>query len=172
MEERLKPILERRSYRVYQDRPVPDDVIDNLLRAGMFAPSAMNSQPWEFLVIRDAEKRAAIAALVSQWSMLAKAPLGILVMANTSGYRASTTEFFVQDCANSTTCILLAAQAQGLGGVYLGLYPKQDKMQKVREIFGIPAHILPFSLVSIGYPDKPLHPHTTFRKHMVHTDEY
>lgn len=170
--ESLKAILERRSYRVYQDKPVPEDVIENLLKAGMFAPSAMNSQPWEFLVIRDAQKKAAIASLVSQWSMLEKAPLCILVMANTSGYRATTTEFFVQDCACSTMNILLAAQAQGLGGVYLGLYPKQREMKKVRALFGIPEHILPFSIVSVGYPDKPLHPHRTYRKHMVHHDEY
>lgn len=170
--EALKAILERRSYRVYQDKPVSDEIVENLLKAGMFAPSAMNSQPWEFLVIRDQQKKEQLSELSSNWSMLKHAPLGILVMANTSGYRAKTTDFFVQDCAASTMCILLAAEAQGLGGVYLGLYPKQSEMQKVRDLLDIPAHIIPFSLVSIGYPDKPLYPHRTFRKHMVHHDEY
>jgi len=67
--EGLKAILERRSYRVYKDAPVPEDVIGNLLKAGMYAPSAMNSQPWEFLVVRDAVKLAALSEIISQWIM-------------------------------------------------------------------------------------------------------
>lgn len=168
----LKPILERRSYRVYSDKAVPDDVLENMLRAGMYAPSAMNSQPWEFLVMKDGEKKRAVSKLVPYWSMLDKAPLGILVMANRNGYRASTKEFFIQDCSAATENILLAAQAQGLGGVWLGLYPKEEPMKKIREIYGIPEHIIPFSLMSIGYPDKELHPHTTYHADKVHVDGY
>jgi nitroreductase len=168
----LNTILERRSCRVYQDKPVGEDVIHNLLKAGMYAPSAMNSQPWEFLVMQDAEKKEAASEIAPYWSMLKKAPLGILVLANTNGYRSKTTEFFVQDCASSTTCILLAAYAQGLGGVYLGLYPHEDRIRKLREIYNIPEHIIPFSIVSLGYPDCTSHPHTTFHEHKVHRDEY
>lgn len=168
----LSTILERRSCRVYQDKPVSEDVIHNLLKAGMYAPSAMNSQPWEFLIMQDAEKKEAVSDIVSYWSMLKKAPLGILVMAQINGYRAKPDEFFVQDCANSTTCILLAAKAQGLGGVYLGLYPHEERMRKVREIYNIPEHIIPFSIVSLGHPDCTSHPHTTFHTHKVHRDEY
>ena len=157
---------------MYQDKEVSEDVIHNLLKAGMYAPSAMNSQPWEFLVMQDAEKKEAVSDIVSYWSMLKKAPLGILVMANTNGYRSKMDEFFVQDCASSTTCILLAAYAQDLGGVYLGLYPHEDRIQKVREIYNIPEHIIPFSIVSLGYPDCTSHPHTTFHTHKVHRDEY
>jgi nitroreductase len=170
--ETLKAIMERRSCRVYQDRPVSEETVEALLKAGMVAPSAMNSQPWEFLVMQDAEKKAAASQLVSYWSMLKKAPLGILVMANTNGYRASTEEFFIQDCAICSENILLAAQAMGLGGVYLGLYPKQLIMEKMRAIYGIPEHILPFAVLSIGYPDKPAHPHTNFPMHKVHRDAY
>jgi nitroreductase len=170
--ETLKAIMERRSCRVYQDRPVSEETIDVLLKAGMVAPSAMNSQPWEFLVMQDADKKAAASELVTYWSMLKKAPLGILVMGNLNGYHASHTEFFIQDCALCAENILLAAQAMGLGGVYLGLYPKQDIMEKIRAIYGIPEHILPFAVLSIGYPEKPMQPHTTFPQHKVHRDEY
>ena len=168
----LQMILERRSCRVYQDKPVPEDVIENLLRAGMYAPSAQNSQPWEFLVMQDAEKKAAAAGLVSFWGVLKSAPLGILVMANLVSYRSSTPEFFVQDCAMCAENILLAAHAQGLGGVYMGLYPKQDIMKKMRGIYSIPDEILPFALLSIGYPEKPVPPHTTFHVKKVHRDIY
>ncbi len=168
----LKAILERRSYRVYQDKPVSEETIETLLKAGMAAPSAMNSQPWEFLVMQDVEKKAAVSELVQFWNMLKKAPLGILVMANLSGYRGSMPEFFVQDCALCAENILLAAEAMGLGGVYLGLYPKQSIMSKIREIYSIPEEIQPFALLSIGYPDRPLKPHTTFHSHKVHRDVY
>lgn len=168
----LSVILERRSCRVYQDKEIPEDVIHNLLKAGMYAPSAMNSQPWEFLVMKDAEKKEAVAGIVSYWSMLKKAPLAILVMAHVNGYRAKPDEFFIQDCANSTMCILLAAQAQSLGGVYLGLYPHEDRIQKMREIYNIPDDIIPFSIVALGYPDSTSAPHTTFHTHKVHRDIY
>lgn len=170
--EGLNTILERRSCRVYQDKPVGEDVIENLLRAGMYAPSAMNSQPWEFVVMQDAEKKQAVSEVAPYWSPLEKAPLGILVLANTNGYRASTVDFFVQDCACSTMNILLAAQAQGLGGVYLGLYPNMERVKKVRKIYDIPEHILPFSIVALGYPDNAMRPHTTFHTNKVHRDVY
>ncbi|MBT3319615.1 MAG: nitroreductase family protein [Clostridia bacterium] len=168
----LKPILERRSHRSFLDKSVPEDVLENLLKAGMFAPSAMNSQPCEFLIMKDDEKRARTAELIHTWSMLKNAPLGILVLMNTNGYRASTKEFIVQDCAAATQNILLAAQAQGLGGVWLGLYPKPDIMKEISRIYDIPDHVKPFSITAIGYPYKELRPHRTFIEHKVHVDKY
>ncbi len=168
----LKPILERRSHRAYSDKPIPEEVITNILKAGMFAPSAMNSQPWEFLIMKDDEKRAKVSEIVPYWSMLKNAPLAILVLANTANYKASTKEFIVQDCAASTQNILLAAQAQGLGGVWLGLYPKEDRMAKISRIYNIPEHVLPFSITSMGYPYRELRPHRTFREDKVHIDKY
>lgn len=168
----LKAILERRSIRAYTEEQVSDEAIKNLLKAGMYAPSAMNSQPWEFLVIRDAEKKKAAAKLGLYWKMLAAAPLGILVMANLKGYKASSSDYFIQDCSAATENILLAAHAQGLGGVWLGLYPKQDRMQGLREIFGIPEDIIPFSLISIGHPAETKRPHASYREDKVHLDKY
>ncbi|MGI5849685.1 MAG: nitroreductase family protein [Christensenellales bacterium] len=170
--EGLKPILERRSCRAYQDKPVPKDMLKMLLQAGMNAPSARDSQPWEFLVMHDYAKKKAVSELFIYWRMLEKASLGILVMANTSGYASTTKEFFIQDCAACTENILLAAQAMGLGGVWLGLYPKTAFMQKIRDIYQIPKDILPFSIVSIGYPAWPIEPHTVYRAEKVHTDIY
>jgi nitroreductase len=168
----LAAILERRSIRAYSDQPVSGEVIENLLRAGMYAPSAMNSQPWEFLVIWEPEKKKAASQLGGYWSMLNDAPLGILVMGNLKNYKASASDFFIQDCSAATQNILLAAHAQGLGAVWLGLYPKQDRMQGLRDIFGIPNDIIPFSLISIGYPAETRRPHRTFHEDKVHYDKY
>jgi nitroreductase len=165
-------ILARRSIRVYTQEQVPDDVTEKLLRAGMAAPSAQNSQPWEFLVMREPEKKSAVSALGRYWGMLKSAPLGILVMANLSGYRASKHEFFIQDCSAATQNILLAAHALGLGGVWLGLYPKEELMRDVRDIYGIPEDIIPFSIVSLGYPAETKPPHDHYNEDKVHRDVY
>lgn len=172
MEEALRPILERRSCRSYTSEPVSDDMLHTLLMAGMAAPSAHNSQPWEFLVLRDAPLKAAVSALGPYWGMLKDAPLGILVLANLEGYKASRQEFFVQDCSAATQNILLAAQAMGLGGVWLGLYPNEERMEGVRRVCGIPEAIIPAMLVSIGHPAQMPHPHTTFKEDKVHYDRY
>lgn len=168
----LETVLGRRSIRKYTGEQIPDSVIENLLRAGMYAPSAHNSQPWEFLVMRDSDKKKAASALGIYWGMLKDAPLGILVMANLNGYKGSDSSFFVQDCSAATENILLAARAQGLGGVWLGLYPKQDLMKGIMEVYCIPEHIIPFSLISLGYPAEEKMPHRTFHADKVHYDKY
>ena len=172
MEEALRPILERRSCRDYTDEPVSETALRALLQAGMNAPSARNSQPWEFLVLRDAGIKAAVSAAGPYWGMLKDAPLGILVLANLDGYKASKTDFFVQDCSAATENILLAAHAMGLGGVWLGLYPNEQRVDAVRRICGIPKEIIPVVLVSIGHPAKMPQPHTEFKEDKVHYDRY
>jgi nitroreductase len=172
MEEALRPILERRSCRKYTDQPVSGETLNVLLRAGMVAPSAHNSQPWEFLVLRDEALKAAVSELGPYWGMLKDAPLGILVLANLEGYKASKKEFFIQDCSAATENILLAAQAMGLGGVWLGLYPNEERVAGVRRVCGIPEAIIPVTLMSIGYPAQMPHPHTSFREDKVHYDRY
>lgn len=168
----LDTILGRRSIRAYGAGEVPDKVISNLLRAGMYAPSAHNSQPWEFLVMRDPEKKKAASDLGVYWGMLKSAPLGILVMANLKGYKGTSQDFFLQDCSAATENILLAAQAQGLGAVWLGLYPKENLMRGIRGIYGIPEDIVPFSIVSTGYPAETKKPHDEYKTNKVHFDMY
>jgi nitroreductase len=168
----LDNILARRSIRAYTPQQVPDDVTEKLLRAGMSAPSANNSQPWEFLVMRDPEKKRAASILGAYWGMLKSAPLGILVMANLKGYKATKEEYFMQDCSAATENILLAAHALGLGGVWLGLYPKEDRIRGMRNIYSIPEHIIPFSLISLGYPAETKPPHDGYNANKVHWDVY
>ncbi len=172
MSEALRPILERRSCRSYTAEPVSEEALRTLLRAGMAAPSARNSQPWEFLVLRDLETKAAVSAAGPYWGMLKDAPLGIVVLANLEGYQASNTDYFIQDCSAAAENILLAAQAMGLGGVWLGLYPNEQRVEAVRRICNIPQDVIPAVLLSVGHPAKMPHPHTTFHDEKVHYDSY
>ena len=172
MNEALKPIMERRSCRQYTGEPVSDEMLKTLLQAGMNAPSANNSQPWEFLVLRDEPLKAAVSAVGPYWGMLKDAPLGIMVLANLEGYRSSHTDFFIQDCSAATENILLAVHAMGLGSVWLGLYPNMERVKAVRTLCSIPEDIIPVTLISIGHPAQMPHPHTTFHEGKVHYDKY
>jgi len=168
----LETIFTRRSVRKYTDRKIEKDVLNNILRAGMYAPSAMNSKPWEFIVIKDRERLENLAAIGRHWRMLTDCAAGIVVCGNLKGYRASSKDFFIQDCAISTENMLLAAHAQGVGGVYLGLYPVADRMSKVRTLLNIPKDIMPFSIIALGYPAETKAPHAFYSDDKVHMDEY
>lgn len=168
--EGLETILTRRSCRVYDGRPVSDELINTILRAGMYAPSARNRKPWEFLVVKDSNIKKAASETGPYWGMLDEAAFGILVMANLDLCTGS--EMYVQDCSAATENMLLAANAMGLGGVWLGLYPHEDRVGSVRKIFSLPENIMPISMISIGYPAEKKEPHKGFYEDKVHYDKY
>lgn len=168
----LEVIFERRSCRNYCDAPISREMVETILLAGMSAPSAVDSKPWEFLVVEDDMLKGELSNVNPNWWMLKQAPVGIIIMANISSYRSRTTEFFVQDCACSAMCMLLAVDALGLGGVYLGLYPKQLEMNKVRALFEIPESIIPFSILAFGHPKELAREGKPYNENVVHYEKY
>jgi len=170
--ENYMALLERRSIRKYTSEPVGEQTLHEILRAGMYAPSAVNSQPWEFLVVTGRADLDRLSTYSIHWGMLREATAAIIVLANLHGYRSTHQNFFIQDCAACTQNMLIAAQGQGLGSVWLGLYPKEDIIPKVRAQFGIPEDIIPFSVVSLGVPNESRHPHTSFKEEKVHVGRY
>ncbi|MGB4428427.1 MAG: nitroreductase family protein [Thermacetogeniaceae bacterium] len=146
----LEAILTRRSIRRYPAEPVAEDLIKKLLEAAMYAPSAHNQQPWQFIVIQDRQLLDKIPEFHPYSSMLKSAPLAILVCGDSSRFKSSY--FWPQDCAAATQNILLAARALGLGTVWMGVYPKENLMEGLRTLFKIPEEIIPFSLIAVGYP--------------------
>ena len=146
----LKAIHTRRSIREYQDKPIPEDLVTELLKAAMAAPSARNQQPWEFIVITDAELREKIPSVSPFTQMIVDAPLAILVCGDLKIETAPG--YWVIDCAAATQNLLLAAHALGLGAVWTGVYPREERMDGLTELLGLPEYILPHSLVVIGYP--------------------
>ena len=143
-------ILSRRSIRNYTEQPVSDELTNELLKAAMSAPSAGNEQPWHFVIINQREILDEIPKLHPYSQMLKQAPLAILVCgdATLEKYKG----YWVQDCSAATENILLAAQAKGLGAVWLGVYPLEDRIAGLRKLLNIPDHVTPLALVSIGYP--------------------
>jgi nitroreductase len=146
----IDAILKRRSIRRYRKKSVDKSTIMELLTAGMYAPSARNEQPWHYIVIEDRETLNRIMEIHPYASMLPGASFAILVCGDEA--LELSKGYWPVDCAASTQNILLAAHALGLGAVWLGVYPRPERQKGIREILELPAHIHPFSLVSVGYP--------------------
>lgn len=150
----LENIATRVSVRSYLDKPVEDEKIDKLLHAGMAAPSAVNLQPWHFVVVTDRAQLEALANANPYAAMSAKAPLAIVVCGNMDKtLEGKSREFWVQDCSAATQNILLAANAMGLGAVWTGTYPSDERCKAVSQILSLPANIVPLNTIVIGYPD-------------------
>ncbi len=156
----------RRSVRKYQQREVEDELVTELLRAAMHAPSAGNAQPWHFIVIKSAERRQAVAQIHPYAQMVLQSPVAILVCAdlNLEIYKG----FWVQDCSAATMNILLRAVELGLGTVWCGIYPNEERVKAFRELFDLPQHVVPFSLVPVGYPAETPRPVDRFKPDRIH----
>lgn len=148
----MKAIFERRSIRKYENREVSEDLIKDLLKAGMSAPSAVNERPWHFIVVRDQQVREEISRIHPYASMVQDASVVIAVCADLSLEIARG--YWPQDCAAATENILLEAQDSGLGGVWLGVHPNEQRKQDLGALFTVPDNVQVFSLVSVGYPDE------------------
>ncbi len=149
-------ILSRRSIRKYSKQQISPQVIHEILEAGMSAPSAGNEQPWHFIVLSDPQILRIIPSFHSHAQMLKDAMVAILVCGDL--FLEKHKGMWVQDCSAATENMLIAIVAKGLGGVWLGVYPQEERMNGLRDLLHIPDHVIPFSLVSIGYPaeQKPL----------------
>ena len=163
-------IMSRRSIRKYSGRKVEEDKVQLLLRAAMAAPSAGNQQPWHFAVIRDRGVLEGLAAASPHAGMLSEAPLGVVVCGDT--LQEKYPGYWVQDCSASTENLLLAAHALGLGAVWLGFYPREDRVQKAADILGLPEGIIPFAVIPIGYPAESKEAADRYDPSRIHFDRW
>ncbi len=146
----IECILTRRSIRKFERKPIPKEMIDQLLRAAMAAPSAGNQQPWHFVVIDDRALLDAIPSIHPYAAMTAEAPVAILVCGDLKVEKHK--DFWTQDCSAATENLLLAAHALGLGAVWTGIFPRQDRLQGYQKLIELPESIIPLALIPIGYP--------------------
>jgi nitroreductase len=162
----LEAIHTRRSVRRYQEKPVPEDLVKKLLAAATAAPSARNQQPWQFVVIDDRATLTEIARINPNAQMARTAPVAILICGDL-GLETSP-GYWVVDCAAAVQNILLAAHAMGLGAVWTGVYPRQERMDGLRRLIKLPEGIIAHSLVVVGYPAELPAPQNRFRPDRVH----
>jgi nitroreductase len=166
----LNAILDRRSIRNYQTREIPEETIHTLLKAAMYAPSARNSQSWQFIVIRDRNMLNAVMKVHHYSQMLEKAPLAILVCGDKN--IESNEGYLSVNCSAATQNILLAAHELGIGTVWLGVYPRKERMVPIGELFNLPEHIIPVSLIAAGYPDEKVERPERFLPERIHYEKW
>ncbi len=166
-------IIDRTSVRRFTEQPVSDEMKSAIVHAAMSAPSGVNKQPWEFIVIDDRERLSQLADALPYAKMAAHAPMAIVVCGNPDRFLdGDDSTLWIQDLSAASENILLAANALGLGGVWTCLYPHPDRMASVREILNIPEAIIPFNLIPVGYPLSPHAPMDKWQPSRVHTNRY
>ena len=169
----LETIMTRTSVRKYADKPVEKEKIDAMLRAGMAAPTAVNKQPWHFVVINDKAKLNELAAANPRAKMLLTAPLAIVVCGDmTKALQGKGQEYWIQDCSAATENILLAAHAQGLGAVWTGVYPMDDRIQPLSKTLKLPETVIPLCTIVIGYPAEQPKPKDKWKPGNISYNEY
>jgi len=166
----MEAILSRRSIRRYTDKPVPQEVITELLKVAMSAPSASNEQPWHFVIIDDRRILDEIPKLHPYSNMLKEASWAIAVCGDLNQEMVSG--YWVQDCSAATQNILIAANAMGLGAVWLGVYPRKERAEAVQKLLGLPGNVLPLCFISIGYPAEKKPPSNRYDESRVHRNHW
>lgn len=146
----LEIIKKRRSIRRFTSQGVEKEKIEALLEAAMYAPSAVNKQPWHFIVIDDHAVMKRIMEAHPHSKMFETANLGVLVCGDLQLQHGPG--YWIADCAAATENFLLAATALGLGSCWVGIYPREDRMRAMKEIFSLPEQVEGFALIAIGYP--------------------
>ena len=166
----MKAVLTRRSIRKFVKGEITRESILGILKAAMFAPSAGNQQPWHFVVIDERGLLDKIPEFHPHAQMLKEASLAILVCGDESLEKHKG--YFIQDCSAATQNLLLAAHDLGLGAVWLGVYPRQDRVDGFRKLFNFPSHIVPFACVALGQPAQESTSVDRFRKDRIHWNKW
>lgn len=170
----LKTIHQRKSVRNFTDKAVTKSQLETLVRAGMAAPSAMNLQPWQFVVVDDKNVKDKFAeSNKRQAEMINKAQALIVVCGDMEISRELELEkYWQQDCSAATQNILLAAESLGLGAVWTGAYPTEERVKSVKSILGLPEDILPLCVILVGYPDGTDKPKNKWKPERIHWNKY
>ena len=171
MNDAIQTIMTRPSVRAFLDKPVPEEIVERLLRAAMAAPSAKNSRPWAFVLIRDRAELEKLGAALPNAKMTATAPLALAicgVMDKTLPGEAR--EYWIQDCAAATENFLLAAHSLGLGAVWTGVHPISERIAILKETLRLPNGVEPFCLIPFGWPAGPVDAKDKWDPAVVHSD--
>lgn len=162
-------VIRRVSVRRYLDKPVSSDQVSAILHAAMSAPTGVNKQPWEFIVVDDPELLTKLAEALPYAKMTAQAPVAIVVCGNKDRFLDGVDNvLWEQDLSAASENILLSAHAIGLGGVWTCIYPHEERIAPVKTILNLPDSLIPFNLIPVGYPEKENAPMDKWHPDRVH----
>lgn len=168
----LENIHARKSVRQFTDEPVSQEHIETMLKAAMAAPTAVNYQPWRFVVITERARLDAMAEVLPYAKMLKQAPLAIVVCGETTWFEGRENTYWQQDCSAATQNILLAAEALGLGAVWTGVYPNMDLARPLAEFLGLPGTVQPLCCIPIGHHEGTTQPRDKWKPENIHYERW
>jgi nitroreductase len=172
LEKNLGFIFGRRSIRIYSTAPVGEAMVQKLLEAAMAAPSAAAKDPWRFVVIRNQRTLSEISAALPNGKMIASAALGIAVCGELPAAHDQQLSYLLQDCSAAIENLLLGAHILGLGACWLGVHPREQRMNALRQILALPPSVIPVACIAIGCPGETKEARTRFRRDYVHFDKW
>lgn len=150
----LHNILQRKSVRTYTDRAVSHEQLDTLIRAAMAAPTGRDMRPWHFIVLEGRHQLSPLAEQLPYAKMLAEAQAAVVVCGDMSvtDKEGNPSRNWTFDCSAATENLLLQAEAMGLGAVWTGVYPYDERIEAVKQALHLPDHLIPLNVIPIGYP--------------------
>jgi nitroreductase len=161
-------IFNRKSVRSFTSEQVSEEHVEAMLKAAMAAPTAVNYQPWRFVVVTDRAQLDAMAEMLPYAKMLKQAPLAIVVCGETTWFEGRENPYWQQDCSAATENLLLAAEALGLGAVWTGVYPNMQLAEPLSEFLGLPETVQPLCAIPIGHHDGTAKPRDKWKPENVH----
>ena len=170
--ETVKIIKTRKSVRNFNEKPVGKEELVELVKAGMAAPTAVNCQPWEFIIVTDRSLLDKLGDVLPYTKMIYKAGAAIVVCSIPAKAHRQFVEYAILDSALASENILLAAEALKLGAVWTAAYPYSDRMESVRTILNIPKEIIPLNVIPIGHPTGEDKPKEKYRPEKIHWEKW
>lgn len=166
----LEALKTRRSIRKYTEQKISEKDIIEILTCAMYSPSAFDKQPWHFVVIDKKKLFDDILKVATHAEMIREASHAIIICGDKN--LEENDGLLIQDISAVTENVLLAAHSLGLGAVWVGIYPFNDIEKGMKKLFNIPEHIVPVSIVVIGYPaEKPEQPNR-YKAERVHSNKW
>jgi nitroreductase len=168
----LAVIHSRKSVIHFTGAAVSAENLDKILRAGMAAPTAVNKQPWSFVVVTDKKRLYALAAGLPNARGIDKAGAAIIVCTEPEKANLKSRDFAIIDSSLASENILLASEAMGLGGHWTASYPYEDKMKHVSSVLGIPDNVIPLNVILVGVPTGEDKPKDKYQKDKIHWEKW
>ncbi len=168
--ETMEAILTRRSIRKYTAKAINKDQINEILKAAMYAPSAFNNQPWQFLIIDQKEILDQILKIIPHAEMLNQSAAAIIICGDKN--LEQNINLIALDCAAATQNALLAIHNLGLGAVWISAYPVEETIAGLKKLFNYPDNIIPISILSVGYPDEVVTTEERYKPTKIHFNNW
>lgn len=167
----MKEIYSRRSIRKYKDTPLDESQINQVIRAGTYAPSAGNEKPWHFIVITKRETLEAITTFHPYTQMLKAAPVAIIACADLTNVKYEGI-FWIQDMSAAVQNMLLEATSMNLGSCWCGVYPNPVLVDNLSKLLDLPSNIIPTAIVALGVADEAREVDERFNEALVHYEKW